>query len=105
MKQTAATLRKICLSFPDTTEGVHAGALAFKVKTKMFATYREADDELVFAVPPKRAAAVLEDERFTAYPRAKGAIRVRVADIDDWDELTSLLLESYDLVASAKRRR
>src|SRR5262249_42970017 len=99
MKQTAAKLRKICLSFPDTTEGVHGGGVAFKVKTKMFATYRDADDELVLAVAPKRVAAVLEDERYTAYPRAKGAIRVRVAEIDDWDDLKSLLLESYDLVA------
>ncbi len=38
---TIATLRKIALSFPETTEDPHFEKTSFRVKNKIFATYDE----------------------------------------------------------------
>jgi predicted DNA-binding protein (MmcQ/YjbR family) len=100
-------MRAICLALPNTTEGSHFGAVAFKVGTKLFATYHGGTDEhIVFGLEPDHADALVQnDARFTRYARDPNALEIRVARITDWRELRGLLEESYALRAKAEPRK
>ena len=96
-----AKLRKICSSLSNVTEGAHAGAIAFKSGSAMFATYRVVgdDSEIVFALEPDHMDALLAaDPRFKRYSRAR-AVVIRSSDVRDWAQLADFLHESYKLVA------
>jgi predicted DNA-binding protein (MmcQ/YjbR family) len=101
-KAVLMNLRKLCASLPQTLEGRHSDAIAFKAGTRMFATYRASgqDSELVFGLEPEHATALVEtDPRFDRYPRAAHAVRVHGSDIRAWSEIRALILESHSLVA------
>ena len=100
---TLARLRKIFAKLADVTEGTHSGAIAFKTGGKLFATYREKTDEIVFGLEPDHLDALLANEpTYKKYPRAPAAV-VRGADVPDWAALTDYLRESYSLVAKPKK--
>ena len=95
-------MRKICLGFPDTDEANHFGDISFRVKKKMFASF---GDQIVFGLEPDHAITLVDqDQRFTHYPRDKRAVQIDVDQVEDWDALAALLKESYDLVATAKKK-
>jgi hypothetical protein len=101
-KSTVERLRVIFSSFGDVTEGTHSGALAFKTNGKLFATYREKTDEIVFGLEPDHLDALLANEpAYKKYPRAPAAV-IRGADVDDWNALRGYLRESYGLVAKKR---
>ena len=109
MARSALTkLRAICAAIPDYREGDHFGKLALKSGDRMFATYREDGDdcEIVFGLEPAHARELLaSDSRFTAYPRVANTLVIRGSDLDDWNELRSLIEESYRLSLLQKKRR
>jgi predicted DNA-binding protein (MmcQ/YjbR family) len=97
----AKRIRAICLALPDTSEGTHHDALAFKVGKKLFATYRENKDELAIGLHPDHADALVATKRATRYSRATNAVIITVGKIKV-GELKELIRESYDLVAPKK---
>jgi hypothetical protein len=100
-----AKLRKICSSLPKVTEGAHFGAIAFNSHGAMFATYRASggDAEIVVGLEPDHMDALLAvDPRFKRYSRAP-AVVIRGSDIDDWLQMTALLHESCQLVATKRK--
>jgi hypothetical protein len=98
-------MREICLSFPDTREGDHFGQAGFYVKRKLFAVCGEKRGvcEIAFGLEADHAAALAEqDPKFKLHPRDKRGVVVEVANVKNWTEIKSLLLESYELVRPAK---
>lgn len=102
MISTAAFRRvhTFCLSLPDTSEGTHYGDVVFRVKKKIFASCGEelGTCRIVVQLEPEHAARIVEaDPRCERYTRAKDCVSMDVTDVKDWDEVRSLLLESYRL--------
>jgi hypothetical protein len=100
-----ATLRRLCLSFPEVREVEAWGAPTFRVKT-MFATYSDGsltrDDRpaaWIKAEPVNQQLLVRRDpERFFVppYVGVKGWIGVRLDDpMPDWDEIGDLLWDAW----------
>ncbi|MEU6845792.1 MmcQ/YjbR family DNA-binding protein [Streptomyces sp. NPDC046716] len=95
----AEDVRTIALSLPDTTEKTAWSMPTFRVAGKMFATMPEEEtsiavrcpkverDELVRAEPDKFWVA--DHEAFSAW------VRVRLAALDDTDELRDILADSW----------
>ena len=96
-------LRAITSKLPDVTEGAHHGAIAFKARGALFASYRASDDEIVIGLEPDHMdALVAADPRFKRYPRAP-AVVIRGSEVADWRHMSDLVHESYRLVASKKK--
>ncbi|MFJ4769957.1 MmcQ/YjbR family DNA-binding protein [Streptomyces uncialis] len=95
----AHDVRRIALSFPDTTEKTAWSMPTFRVAGKMFATLPEKEtsmavrcpkaerDELVLAEPGKFWVA--DHEAFSAW------VRVRLSALEDDGELTDILADSW----------
>ena len=107
MATTAAAMKKmreICLALPDTTEDVHFGEVAFKVKKKLFASCGEKAGacRIVFGLAPDHARDLIAaDARFQPYARDERGVVLHAADVDDWGEVAELIGASYRLVAGA----
>ena len=104
--QSLSRIRKICLSLPDTKETITWGEPHFRVGDKIFAGWGQAKEksELSFKLNMEHAAEIIELPMFTraAYVGHKGWVSLDVAQVDDWDEVRGLLLESYLLIAPKK---
>ncbi|MFI7336429.1 MmcQ/YjbR family DNA-binding protein [Streptomyces sp. NPDC050085] len=99
----AEDVRTIALSLPDTTEKIAWSMPTFRVAGKMFATLPEEEtsiavrcpkeerDELVLAEPKKFWIA--DHEASFAW------VRVRLAALDDTDELRDILTDSWSQAA------
>src|SRR4051812_1790581 len=99
-----ATMRRFCLSLPDTTEAAHFGEVCFRVGKKIFASCGEKDGacRVVVELEPDHARRlVAEDPRFEPYGRQQGCVVLDVAGMTDWGEVRPLVLESYRLNAPA----
>ncbi|MYT74578.1 MmcQ/YjbR family DNA-binding protein [Streptomyces sp. SID8367] len=102
----AEDVRTIALSLPDTTEKIAWSMPTFRVAGKMFATMPEEEtsiavrcpkverDELVRAEPDKFWVA--DHEAFSAW------VRVRLAALDDTDELRDILADSWRQAAPTR---
>jgi predicted DNA-binding protein (MmcQ/YjbR family) len=93
-------MREICLSLPDTREGVHFGEAAFYVKGKLFATCGEKNGicQITFGLTPDHVAALVQsDTRFKPYPRDRRGVVLDVAEVTDWNEVEALIRQSYEL--------
>ena len=107
-KEALKKMQEICLSLPDTRQGVHFGETAFYVKGKLFATCGEKHGlcEITFGLEPDHAAALVEnDPRFKPYPRDKRGVILNAAKVERWSEVKALILESYELVKSPKAKK
>lgn len=95
-------LRKLCLRLPETTEGLSFSNVAFRAGKRPFVVldhYKGIDCIFVY-VDPGRRDALLKDKRFFKAPydpREKGLCRT--LDKIDWQQMESLILESYRQVA------
>ena len=101
-------MQEICLSLPDTRQGDHFGETAFYAKGKLFATCGEKHGlcEITFGLKPDHAAALVEnDARFKPYPRDRRGVVLNAAKVERWSEVKALILESYELVTSAKVKK
>ena len=104
-KETLQKMQEICLSLPDTRQGHHFGETAFYVKGKLFATCGEKHGlcEITFGLEPDHAAALVEnDPRFKPYPRDRRGVILNAGKVDNWNEVKTLILESYELVKPPK---
>jgi predicted DNA-binding protein (MmcQ/YjbR family) len=102
IKQALRVMRTVCRALPDTTEKAHYGETCFVAGGKMFASCGEkaGDGRIVVQLEPDHARRlVTSNPRFEPYLRQKNCVWINVADIDDWDQIKSLVLESYRLNA------
>jgi predicted DNA-binding protein (MmcQ/YjbR family) len=99
-------LRKLCLSFPDTTENLQWGeTLCFKVRGKLFATVHLSEGKLapiVFKSAPEKFHQLIEIEGISVAPYVGRYQWVLLANTNvlPAHELQALICESYELVAA-----
>jgi predicted DNA-binding protein (MmcQ/YjbR family) len=103
-------LRKIALAFPDTEETMTWGEPHFRVKGKIFCGYgKEKGKEVIgFKLEMEHADILVQNDlRFTRAPYVghKGWVSMDAKGIRDWDEVQTLIEESYRLISSKKKRR
>ena len=105
--QTALRMmRDVCLSLPDTVEAEHFGEICFRVEKRIFASCGEKAGvcRLVFQLEPEHARRLVDsDSRFQPYARQASCVWMDAADVEDWDEVRALVLESYRLNAPGNR--
>lgn len=95
----AEDVRRIALSFPETVEKEAWSMPTFRVAGKMYVTVP--DDQTSFAVRcPRHERAELiaaEPEKFWVPPHEAGSgwVRVRLAALEDLDELRDILVDSW----------
>lgn len=96
---SSADVRALCLALPETVEKTAWSMPTFRVAGKMFVTVP--DDETSFAVRcPRleREELVLAEPRkfwVAAHEASSAWVRVRLAALDDLDELRDILTDSW----------
>lgn len=105
MTTTSDDVRAIALSLPETTEKIAWSMPTFRVAGKMFATLPEDETSMAVRCPKvEREELVLaEPEKFwvAAHEASSAWVRVRLAALDDLDELRDILLDSWRQAAPA----
>ena len=99
-------MREICLSLPETVESEHFGEACFRIGNRIFASCGQKDGlcRLVLQLEPEHAnQLVTADPRFQPYARQRHCVWMDAAGVEDWDEVRSLVLESYRLNAPGNR--
>lgn len=98
-KQILASLRKICLAFPETSEGTQFGHPVWLAGKKAFVLAKSQDDRwwVNFWVGVHTQLLMTEDRRYTipAYMGHNGWIALEVTKKHNEQELRQLALESY----------
>lgn len=96
-------IRELCLALPDTKETLTWGKPHFRVGEKIFCGYGEENGvaSLGFKLEAAHARAIVADPRFWKAPYVghKGWVSMDANSIEDWEEVRSLILESYKLIA------
>ena len=104
--QDVEDVRRIALSLPDTTEKIAWSMPTFRVAGKMFATLPEDETSIAVRCPKEeRDELVLaEPEKFwIADHEAQFAwVRVRLAALEDEDELRDILADSWRQAAPTR---
>ncbi|EXU68358.1 hypothetical protein Z951_10095 [Streptomyces sp. PRh5] len=102
---TSDDVRAIALSLPETTEKIAWSMPTFRVAGKMFATLPEDETSMAVRCPKvEREELVLaEPEKFwvATHEASSAWVRVRLAALDDLDELRDILLDSWRQAAPA----
>ncbi|MEU4894090.1 MmcQ/YjbR family DNA-binding protein [Streptomyces sp. NPDC044780] len=102
---TSDDVRTIALSLPQTTEKIAWSMPTFRVAGKMFATLPEDETSMAVRCPKEeRGELVLaEPEKFwvAGHEASSAWVRVRLAALDDLDELRDILLDSWRQAAPA----
>jgi hypothetical protein len=100
---TSDDVRAIALSLPETTEKTAWSMPTFRVAGKMFATLPEDETSMAVRCPKEeRDELVLaEPEKFwiAAHEAGFAWVRVRLAALDDLDELGDILVDSWQQAA------
>ena len=114
-QQALATVRKICLGLPETSERLSHGAPTFFIRDKRsFATvwnnhHGDGRYALICAAPAGMQAILVEadPERFYVPPYVghRGWIGVRLDGDVDWDEVATICREAHRVVAPARLLR
>jgi predicted DNA-binding protein (MmcQ/YjbR family) len=91
------------LPLPDTEETLTWGQPHFRVANKIFCGCGDEKGRTVigFKLDRDHAHAIVQDRRFWPAPYVghKGWVSMDAAGIRDWDEVKTLVLESYGLIA------
>ncbi|MGP4047002.1 MmcQ/YjbR family DNA-binding protein [Streptomyces sp. 2A115] len=102
----AEDVRRIALSLPDTTEKIAWGMPTFRVAGKMFATLPEDETSIAVRCPKvERDELVLaEPGKFWIADHEAGFawVRVRLALLEDTDELRDILADSWRQAAPTR---
>ena len=109
-QRAVATMRGVCLEFPEVSEGTNFGKPVWRAGKKVFAqchAYRDQPVKVAFWVGVDRQGLMTLDPRFTipAYLGPGGWIALDVTGGADVDELRALALESYRHYASPRMLR
>jgi predicted DNA-binding protein (MmcQ/YjbR family) len=104
MSALAKKIREIYLSLPDTKETPTWGSPHFRVGEKIFGGFDEEDGRTIigFKLEMEHAAAMIaSDRRFARAPYVghKGWVKMDVTGVKDWEEVRTLVQESYRLIA------
>jgi predicted DNA-binding protein (MmcQ/YjbR family) len=102
--------RQFCLSLPDATEDPQWGALLFRVRRKIFATYDlepDAENRLTLKCTPERCAELLEREGIERAPYVGRYHWVAVRDFATLPgaELRELVRQSYAMALAKSPRQ
>ncbi|MET9560260.1 MULTISPECIES: MmcQ/YjbR family DNA-binding protein [Streptomyces] len=104
--QDADDVRRICLSLPDTVEKIAWSMPTFRVAGKMFVTLPEEETSMAVRCPKtERDELVLaEPEKFwvAAHEAGSAWVRVRLAAVEDADELRDILADSWRQAAPTR---
>jgi hypothetical protein len=97
--QDAEDVRRIALSLPDTAEKIAWSMPTFRVAGKMFATLPEDETSIAVRCPKEERdeLALAEPGKFWIADHEAGFawIRVRLASLEDADELRDILADSW----------
>jgi hypothetical protein len=100
-KSSPALFRKLALALPEVTESPHFDATSFRLRGKIFATYRESDGRAVV-----RLAVDLQDAMLALHPKiftrlGPGWTRMTL-ELMPRDLLESIVASAWSSVASKK---
>lgn len=100
----AEDVRRIALSFPETSEKLSWGMPTFRVKGKVFASLADDDASIGVKCPMEDREELIasEPEKFFMRPghdESFAWLRVRLAAVEDEEELRAILLDSWRLAA------
>ncbi|MEV7237393.1 MmcQ/YjbR family DNA-binding protein [Streptomyces sp. NPDC051020] len=104
---TADDVRTIALALPDTAEKLAWGQPTFRVAGKIFAALGDDDATMGVKCPVEDRAELIaaEPEKFftrEGHDNTYAWVRVRLAALDDVEELTAILTDSWRQAASRK---
>ncbi|MCX4531100.1 MmcQ/YjbR family DNA-binding protein [Streptomyces sp. NBC_00841] len=104
---TADDVRTIALALPDTAEKLAWGQPTFRVAGKIFAALGDDDATMGVKCPVEDRAELIaaEPEKFftrEGHDDTYAWLRVRLAALDDVDELTAILADSWRQAAPRK---
>jgi len=93
-------LRKICLALPEAAEDTQFGNPNFKAGKKSFCNMSASDDCVILQTwvgPDRQLSLTSFDKRFRipAYVGTYGWINLDLSHAQDWNEIESLIIESY----------
>jgi predicted DNA-binding protein (MmcQ/YjbR family) len=102
--------RRFCLSLPEATEDTQWGALLFRIRKKIFATYEldgAPEKRITFKCTPERCAELLEREGVERAPYVGRYHWVAVRDFSvlKSDELRESVRQSYEMAAAKAPRK
>jgi predicted DNA-binding protein (MmcQ/YjbR family) len=102
-----ASVRRLCLALPGTSEKLSHGHPTFYAGKKSFAVYGIYSPSVAFKAPPGNVVDLADDPRFfpTPYMAQNGWWSLRLDAETNWDEVGSLLQQSYLEVATKTLRR
>lgn len=100
----AEDVRRIALSFPETSEKLSWGMPTFRVRGKIFVSLADDDKSIGIKCPMEERAELIasEPEKFFLRPGHDDNyawLRVRLAAVEDEAELRAILLDSWRLAA------
>jgi len=103
-----AKVSALCLALPDTKLTMTWGAPHFRVAEKIFCGFGAEDGKQVLGVKlvMAHAKSVVKDSRFwpAPYVGKHGWVSMDVTRRKSWDEVASLIRESYELIAPKAAR-
>ncbi|RMI28063.1 MmcQ/YjbR family DNA-binding protein [Nocardia stercoris] len=106
MSVTAEAVRSLALSLPETSEQFAWGMPIFRVAGKLFLTLPEDETSMAVRCPilDRDELVVAEPEKFwiAAHEANNAWVRVRLAALDDADELAAIVLDSWRLAAPGR---
>ncbi|KUL37926.1 hypothetical protein ADL22_19745 [Streptomyces sp. NRRL F-4489] len=101
----SADVRRIALELPQTVEKEAWGMPTFRVAGKMFLTVPDDETSVAVRCPIHERAELIaaEPEKFWVPPHEAGShwVRVRLAALDDVNELRDILVDSWKQAAPA----
>lgn len=104
-------LRAICLELPEATEKEAWGDPTFRIRDRIFAMEKRGDGRISTwckSTPDVRDALLLAEPGLffvPPYVGSKGWIGMRLDDDPDWEEVASVVRDSYRLIAPKKLAR
>ena len=105
---TFQKVRALCLALPDTKLTMTWGSPHFRVGEKIFCGFGAEDGKQVMGVKLEMSHArrAVKDARFwpAAYVGKHGWVSMDVARRKNWDEVSALIRESYELIAPKTSR-
>ena len=103
------SFRRFCLSLPEATEDTQWGALLFRIRKKIFATYEldgAPQKRITFKCTPETCAELLERDGIERAPYVGRYDWVAVRDFRTLpgEELRDLVRKSYEMAAAKAPR-